>query len=58
MGTSWRLGETYIKIAGQCKYLYRAADKYGDAMDFILTAKRDLAAARRGSVRSSVCEAV
>ena len=47
VGTSWRMDETYIKVAGQSKYLYRAVDKAGDAVDFLLTAKRDLAAARR-----------
>lgn len=47
VGTSWRMDETYIKIAGQWKYLYRAVDKRGDTVDFLLTAKRDLAAARR-----------
>jgi transposase-like protein len=46
-GTSWRMDETYIKVAGQWKYLYRAVDKSGDSVDFLLTAKRDLAAARR-----------
>ncbi|MEO7127846.1 MAG: IS6 family transposase, partial [Rhodoferax sp.] len=47
VGTSWRMDETYIKIAGQWKYLYRAVDKAGDTVDFLLTAKRDLAAAGR-----------
>ena len=47
VGNSWRLDETYIKFAGQWKYLYRAVDKAGDTADFLLTAKRDLAAARR-----------
>ena len=47
VGTSWRLDETYIKVAGQWKYLYRAVDKVGDTVDFLLTAKRDLTAARR-----------
>jgi len=47
VGTSWRMDETYIKVAGQWKYLYRAVDKSGDTVDFLLTAKRDLAAARR-----------
>jgi transposase-like protein len=46
-GDSWRMNETYIKVAGQWKYLYRAVDKSGDTVDFLLTAKRDLAAARR-----------
>lgn len=47
VGTSWRMDETYIKVAGQWKYLYRAVDKSGDTVDFLLTAKRDLTAARR-----------
>ena len=47
VGTSWRMDETYIKVAGQWKYLYRAGDKSGDTVDFLLTAKRDHAAARR-----------
>ena len=47
VGTSWRMDETYSKVGDQWKYLYRAVDKLGDTVDFLLTAKRDLAAARR-----------
>lgn len=47
VGTSWRMDETYIKVAGQWKYLYRAVDGGGSTIDFLLTAKRDKAAARR-----------
>ena len=47
VGLSWRVDETYIKVSGQWKYLYRAVDRDGDTVDFLLTAKRDLAAARR-----------
>ena len=47
VGGSWRMDETCIKAAGQWKYLYRAVDMTGDTVDFLLTAKRDLAAARR-----------
>jgi transposase-like protein len=47
VGGSWRMDETYIKVSGQWKYLYRAVDRAGDTIDFLLTAKRDLAAARR-----------
>src|SRR5450759_282429 len=47
VGSSWRMDETYVKVAGQWKYLYRAVDRDGDTVDFLLTAGRDLAAARR-----------
>ena len=47
VGLSWRMDETYIKVGGQWKYLYRAVDKMGQTVDFLLTAHRDLAAARR-----------
>jgi putative transposase len=43
----WRLDETYIKIKGEWKYLYRAVDKQGHTIDFLLTARRDTKAARR-----------
>ena len=46
VGKSWRMDETYIKVAGQWKYLYRAVDKTGATVDFLLRAKRDHAAAR------------
>ena len=39
--------ETYIKVKGQEKYLYRAVDSTGQTIDFLLTAKRDAAAAKR-----------
>ena len=53
VGTSWRmalgqpLDETYIRVKGQWKYLYRAVDKVGNTVDFLLTAKRDCKAALR-----------
>lgn len=40
VGSSGRLDETYIKIKGQWKYLYRAVDKAGQTVDFLLTAHR------------------
>jgi transposase-like protein len=46
-GNRWRLDETYIKIKGDWKYLYRGVDKQGNTIDFLLTAKRDKKAARR-----------
>ena len=47
VGNSWRRDETYVLVSGQWKYLYRAVDRDGAPVDFLLTAKRDLAAARR-----------
>ena len=46
-GRRWRMDETYIRIKGQWKYLYRAVDTAGQTIDFLLTAKRDAAAALR-----------
>src|SRR5450759_1428929 len=45
VGVSWRMDETYIKVKGVWKYLYRAVDKEGRTVDFLLKAKRDKAAA-------------
>src|SRR5450631_3896941 len=47
VGLSWRMDETYIKVAGEWKYLYRAVDRAGDTIDFLLRAHRDIAAARK-----------
>ena len=44
---SWRMDETYIKVKGAWKYLYRAVDKYGATIDFLLTEHRDKDAALR-----------
>jgi IS6 family transposase len=44
---SWRVDETYIKVQGQERFLYRAVDSSGQTIDFLLTAKRDTAAAKR-----------
>jgi len=44
---SYRVDETYIKVKGREKYLYRAVDSTGQTIDFLLTAKRDAAAAKR-----------
>jgi len=44
--TSWRMDETYIKVKGEWKYLYRAVDKCGKTIDFLLTEKRDEQAAK------------
>ena len=41
------MDETYIKVKGAWKYLYRAVNKEGRAVDFLLTARRDKGAALR-----------
>ena len=46
-GTSYRIDETYIKVGKSCKYLYRAVDKEGHTIEFMLSAKRDVSAAKR-----------
>ena len=45
VGRSWRMDETYVKIKGKWAYLYRAVDKDGQTIDFLLTPHRDRAAA-------------
>jgi len=44
---SWRMDETYMKVKGQWDYLYRAVDKTGQTIDFLLTEHRDEQAAKR-----------
>ena len=46
-GASYRVDETYIKVGKQCKYLYRAVDREGNTIEFMLSAKRDVSAAKR-----------
>jgi transposase-like protein len=47
VGSSWRVDETYIKVKGKWHYLYRAVDKQGQTVDFLLSKNRDKAAAAR-----------
>ena len=44
---SWRCDETYLRVAGKWTYLYRAVDSTGATIDFLLSTKRDAAAAKR-----------
>ncbi|AKI03339.1 transposase (plasmid) [Hoeflea sp. IMCC20628] len=45
--SSWRMDETYIRVRGKWTYLYRAVDRDGQTLDFMLSERRALAAARR-----------
>jgi transposase-like protein len=51
---SWRMDETYIKIKGEWRYLYRAVDKQGQTIDFLLTEQRDQEAALR-FLKKAIC---
>ena len=53
VGNRWRLDETYIKIKGEWKYLYRAVDKEGNTIDFLLTKRR-----QRMSAQSFLIKAI
>ena len=46
VGSSWRMDETYIKVKGIYKYRHRAVDRQSKTDDFLLAAKRDMAAAK------------
>src|SRR5271166_1707617 len=50
---SWRVDETYIRIKGKWRYLYRAVDSSGATLDFLLSAKQDAAAAKRFLAKAS-----
>jgi transposase, IS6 family len=51
-GDRWFVDETYVKVAGRWRYLYRAVDQYGQVIDVLLSEQRDTAAARRFFVRA------
>jgi transposase-like protein len=46
-GDRWFLDETYVKVNGRWRYVYRAIDQHGQVIDVLLSARRDAAAARR-----------
>jgi transposase-like protein len=54
VGKGWRMDETYIRVKGEWRYLYRAVDKDGSTIDFLLRAHRDKTAARRYFEKSLV----
>jgi IS6 family transposase len=47
VGDRWFVDETYVKVAGRWRYVYRAVDQYGQIIDVYVSAKRDIRAARR-----------
>lgn len=51
-GDRWFVDETYVKVSGRWTYLYRAVDQHGQVVDVLLSAHRDLAAARRFFTRA------
>jgi len=52
VGISWRMDETYIKVKGEWMYLYRAVDKEGKTVDFLLTKKRNKPAAHKFLIKA------
>src|SRR6266550_1615434 len=50
-GDRWFVDESYLKVAGRWRYLYRAIDQFGQVIDVLLSEQRDTAAARRFLVR-------
>jgi transposase-like protein len=52
VGTSWRVDETYIRVGGRWTYLYRAVDRQGLTVDFLLSEHRSIAAAKRFFTRA------
>jgi transposase-like protein len=51
-GDRWFVDETYVKVAGRWRYLYRAVDQFGQVIDVLLCDQRDTAAARRFFTRA------
>ena len=47
VGSRWRVDETYVKVAGRWRYVYRAIDQFGQVIDVFVSARRDAKAARR-----------
>ena len=46
-GDRWQVDETYVKVAGRWRFVYRAIDQFGQVIDVFVSPRRDAAAARR-----------
>jgi transposase-like protein len=51
-GNRWFVDETYVKVAGRWRYVYRAIDQFGQVIDVLVSQKRDMAATRRFFTRA------
>jgi transposase-like protein len=64
VGDRWQVDETYVKVAGQWRYVYRAIDQFGQVIDVFVSARRDAKAAHRfllqalGTTRAAPSEVV
>jgi transposase-like protein len=47
VGDRWQVDETYVKVAGRWRYVYRAIDQFGQVIDVFVSPRRDMQAARR-----------
>jgi IS6 family transposase len=54
VGDGWHVDETYVKVAGSWRYLYRAMDQFGQVIDVFLSSRRDAEAARRFFTKAMV----
>ena len=51
VGDRWQVDETYVKVAGRWRHVYRAIDQFGQIIDVFVSSRRDATAARRSSSR-------
>lgn len=58
VGSSWRMDETYVRVNGKWKYLYRAVDKDGNTIDYLLAARLYKKAAKRFFKKSIACNGI
>jgi transposase, IS6 family len=47
VGDRWQVDETYVKVAGRWRYVYRAIDQFGQVIDVFVSPRRDAGAAWR-----------